>query len=151
LYRSMGRLQDAERCIRKGLELNPQRISGHHLVAILLADQGRLGEALAEANLEPAEWARLTGLAYVHHLAGRKQESDEALRRLEETYSTESAYQIAATHSARGEIDAGLTWLERAYAERDSGLSQVKSEPTFRRLHADPRWGALLTKMGLQG
>lgn len=87
----------------------------------------------------------------MHHLAGRKQESDEALRRLEETYSTESAYQIAATHSARGEIDAGLTWLERAYAERDSGLSQVKSEPTFRRLHADPRWGALLTKMGLQG
>jgi hypothetical protein len=52
-------------------------------------------------------------------------------------------------HSARGEMDAGFAWLDRAYAERDSGLAQLVGEPTFRRLHGDPRWAALLKKMGL--
>ncbi len=150
LYRSMDRLPDAERCLRKGLELGPQRVAGHHMLGVILADQGRLEEALAEGNLEPAEWARLTCLSYVHHMAGRKQESDEALRRLEEGHAADTAYQIAAVRSARGEIDAGFAWLERAYAERDSGLAQLAGEPTFRRLHGDPRWGALLKKMGLE-
>jgi serine/threonine protein kinase/tetratricopeptide (TPR) repeat protein len=149
VYRSMDRLADAERCIRKGLELSPQRIAGHHMLGVILAEQGRLDEALAEANLEPGEWARLTCLTYVHHTSGRKQESDEALRKLEETHGADSAYQIAAMHSARGEMDAGFAWLDRAYAERDSGLAQLVGEPTFRSLHGDPRWAALLKKMGL--
>ena len=119
-------------------------------MGLILAEQGRLEGALAESNLEPAEWARLTSIAYVQHLAGRKQESDEALRRLTEIHGSDSAYQIAAIHSARGELDEGFAWLERAYEERDSGLSQVAGEPTFRRLHGDPHWGALLKKMGLE-
>jgi TolB-like protein/Tfp pilus assembly protein PilF len=149
VYRSMGRLPDAERNYRKALELAPHRVGGHHILAIVLADQGRDAEALAEANLELAEWARLTGLAYVHHVGGRKQESDEALRELEEKHGIDSAYQVAAIHSARGEADSAFAWLERAYEERDSGLSHLKSEPTLRRLHGDPRWTVLLKKVGL--
>ena len=151
LYRSMDRLTDAERAFRKVLDLSPHRTGGHHVLAIILADQGRHEEALAEVNQEPAEWARLTGLAYVHHRAGRRAESDEALRLLEEKHAVDSPYQIAAIHSSRGEVGAGLTWLERAFAERDAGLGHVMSEPTFRALHGDPRWGALLRKIGLAG
>lgn len=149
LYRSMGRLSDAERAFRKVIELSPQRIGARHVLGIILADQGRDAEALAEASSEQAEWARLTALAYVHHVAGRSSESDEALRDLEAKHAVDSAYQIAAIHSARGEVDAALAWLERAFAERDAGLAQMKSEPTFRCLHGDPRWGALLKKVGL--
>ena len=56
---------------------------------------------------------------------------------------------IAAVHAYRGEIDQAFAWLERAYQQRDPGprLSQagLVSDP----LHADPRWGALLKKVGL--
>jgi serine/threonine protein kinase len=31
-----------------------------------------------------------------------------------------------------------------------AGLNQMKLDPRFRRLHADPRWGAFLTKIGLE-
>jgi serine/threonine protein kinase/Tfp pilus assembly protein PilF len=149
LYRSMGRLSDAERAYRKALELSPHRIGSHHILGIILADQGRDAEAVAEANLELAEWGRLTSLAYVHHVAGRRMESDEALRKLEEKHAADSAYQIAAIHSARGEADAAFAWLGRSLEEHDAGLALVKSEPTFRALHGDPRWGALLKRVGL--
>jgi len=149
LYRSMGRLSDAERAFRKTIELSPQRIGARHVLGIILADQGRDAEALAEATSESAEWARLTSLAYVHHMGGRRSDSDEALRKLEEKHGVDSAYQIAAIHSARREVDAAFAWLDRAFAEHDAGLAQAKCEPTFRSLHGDPRWGAFLKKVGL--
>ncbi|HYJ33719.1 MAG TPA: protein kinase, partial [Candidatus Binatia bacterium] len=65
LYRSAGRLPDAERYLRKALELSPNRIGGRHVLGIVLAEMGRFDEALMEAQGERAEWARLTGLAYV--------------------------------------------------------------------------------------
>ena len=52
-------------------------------------------------------------------------------------------------YGARGEVDLALEWLERAYAQRDAGLSEMKSQPLLRSLHSDLRWGAFLRKMGL--
>jgi tetratricopeptide (TPR) repeat protein len=149
LYRSMDRLSDAERASRAALELSPNRIGSRNVLSIILADLGRDAEALAEIRQEPAEWARLTGLTYTHYRGGRKQESDDALRLLEEKHAVDSAYQIAAVRTARGELDAAFTWLDRALAERDAGLAQVKCEPVFRPLHGDARWGVLLSKIGL--
>jgi serine/threonine-protein kinase len=149
VYRSMLRLPDAERAYRKSLELSPRRVSSHHVLSLVLADQGRFEEALRESSKEPADWARLTSLAYVHHLAGRKQESDEALGRLEAEFGLDSAFQIAAVHATRKEADAAFAWMERGYDQRDAGLPQVKCEPTFRPIHNDPRWPTFLKKLGL--
>ena len=35
------------------------------------------------------------------------------------------------------------------FAERASFLNGIKVDPAFRTLHADPRWGRLLARMGL--
>ncbi|HYJ31655.1 MAG TPA: hypothetical protein VE326_00380, partial [Candidatus Binatia bacterium] len=132
-------------------ELSPNRIGGRHVLGIVLAEMGRFDEALMEAQGERAEWARLTGLAYVHQLAGRKAESDEALRQLEERHAVDSPYQIAAVHAAQNDADGTFAWLERAYQERDSGMAQAGSEPVFRPFHGDPRWAALMKKLDLDG
>jgi len=150
LYRSMGRLADAEQAYRKAIELSPQRIAGHHVLAIILADLGRDAEALSEAKLEPAEWARLTALTYVHFLGRRQLESDQALEQLEARHGYDSAYQIAAMHAARGNTDGALTWLERAVSEKDAGAAQLRVEPVFRPLHGSPRWNQLLKTMGFE-
>jgi TolB-like protein/Tfp pilus assembly protein PilF len=149
LYRSMDRLQDAEKMLRKALEVSPQRIAAHFILAIVLADQGRDAEALAEVTREPTDWGRLTGLAYVHFKAGHTQESDEALRKLEATHAGDSSYQIAAIHAPRGNLDGAFQWLERAVTDRDAGVAQVMSEPMFRKLHGDERWKGLLRRIGL--
>ena len=80
---------------------------------------------------------------------GRHAESRHALQELETRFAVDAAYQIGAIYAAYGEVDHALQWLERAREQRDSGLSSMKYEPVFRPLHADPRWGDLLEKIGL--
>ena len=112
--------------------------------------QSKHAEALAEANAEPAEWASLTALGFVHYVAGRRAEYQEALRKLEETHANDTAYQIAALRSVGGDRDGAFAWLDRAYQGHDAGLWLVKHEPSFRPLHGDPRWGPFLKKIGLE-
>jgi TolB-like protein/Tfp pilus assembly protein PilF len=126
LYRVMERHADAEAAFRKALELAPLRVGLHQVLSLVLTNAGRDSEALAAANAERAEWARLTALAYLHHKFGRHAESREALRKLEAGFSVDAAYQIGAIYAAYGEVDNSLTWLERARDQRDSGLSSIQ-------------------------
>ncbi len=82
---------------------------------------------------------------------GHEAESDANLRDLIEKYGEGSAYQVAEAYGARGERDAAFEWLDRAYALRDTGLTEIKTSLNLRSLHDDPRWGAFLSKMGLEG
>ena len=113
----------------------------------VVADQGRLDEALSIAKMEPAQWARLFALSVVHFRAGRPEESAEALRRLTETMADHAAYQIAVTHAVRGEVDAAFEWLDRASRQRDAGLAVMRTHSQLRPLHGDPRWAQMLHKM----
>ena len=154
-YRGLGaaleaadRLAEAEQAYRKALELSPQRVFAHARLGLNLLAQDRGDEALDEALREPEEWVRLWALAIVHHAAGHGSEADAALSELIAKHAEDSAYQIASVYAARGETDLAFEWLERAYVQRDPGLSFTKPDPFLRSLHADPRWSAFLRKMG---
>jgi hypothetical protein len=43
----------------------------------------------------------------------------------------------------------GIEWLERAYAQRDGALPNIKFVPTLDSLRSDPRYSALLRKLKL--
>jgi Tfp pilus assembly protein PilF len=142
------RLTDAEAAYRKALELAPQRATARASLAMNLLVQGRGDEALAEASRESDEAFRLWALAIIEHAAGRHTESDTALQELIAKYQADCAHQVAQVYVARGEADLVFDWLERAYVQRDGGLSEMKMNPYLRSLHADPRWSAFLQKMG---
>lgn len=55
-----------------------------------------------------------------------------------------------AQHLALGDKDRALTWLERAHEERDGWLTHANVEPTFDDLRDEPRFRAILTKMGFR-
>jgi tetratricopeptide (TPR) repeat protein len=150
LYRSMDRLEDAEQAIRKAIELSPLHVGQRLLLSITLYEQGRRNEALVEANAEPAPYARLTALAMTQFGLGHKAEADQTLAALEAKHSVDSPYQIAAVHAVRGDLDSAFRWLERAIAEKDTGMAQMRVERVFRPMHGDPRWNALLGKMGFE-
>ena len=63
--------------------------------------------------------------------------------------ASNAAYQIAQAYGYRDDKDRAFAWLERAYAQRDSGLALVKRDPLLDKLHPDPRWPVFLRKMGL--
>ncbi|MGE5176040.1 MAG: protein kinase domain-containing protein [Hyphomicrobiales bacterium] len=144
------RYADAEAAYRRALELAPQRAGTRAYLAFPLLAQGRAAEALEMAKAEPAEWARLWLNAIIHHAMGDAVASDEALQELIRKFGDSAQTQIAETYGARGDRDKALEWLERAFDQRDPGLSEVKSSPEFRSLHEDPRWIEFLKKMGFE-
>src|SRR6185503_15097751 len=57
-------------------------------------------------------------------------------------------YTAAMTCVAAGELEQALTFLERAYSERDPMLVAVRTDPAFDALRANPRFGDLLRRIG---
>ena len=49
-----------------------------------------------------------------------------------------------------GDVDNGFKWLERAYEERDGNLPYLRLIPSFQTVKSDPRYLAMLKRIGLQ-
>jgi len=80
---------------------------------------------------------------------GRVDEADRAQRAFADEYGGVGAYQVAQQNAQRGDADGAFEWLERAYAQRDGGITLLLGDPFLKALHDDPRWEALLEKVGL--
>jgi serine/threonine protein kinase/Tfp pilus assembly protein PilF len=144
-----GQFDEAVAAFRKSLELSPAIPVVHHDLARVYLAQGRPQEALTEIQQEPEPVWRLFGQALVYHDLGKKQEADAALREFIAKYSDDSAYQVATAYAYRGETENAFEWLDKAYARRDTGLSDVKVDPLLNSIRSDTRYAAFLNRMRL--
>jgi serine/threonine protein kinase/Tfp pilus assembly protein PilF len=149
ICRMAGLYDEADAAAVQALDLSPTAISCHMFRALMMADQGRMDEAIAEAAREPADWSRQFAQCIVFHLAGNREASDADLAELTRTSADSAAYQLGVMCAVRGEIDDAFAWLDRAFLQRDSGLGLARREPLLKPLHADPRWAALMSRMGM--
>ena len=140
----------ADEALRRCLEINPESSFGGHHLAILRLLEGNAAAALATARKIGIEGFRLTDVAMAEHSLGHAEESQQALDELIAKHALDGAYQVAEALAWRGEKDKAFEWLERAYQQRDGGLSEVKVDLLLGRLHGDSRFKALLKKMNLQ-
>jgi TolB-like protein/Flp pilus assembly protein TadD len=71
-------------------------------------------------------------------------------RRLERYNQNPSAnaWNLAFTYARLGDKEAALRCLETAFATRDSGLLQMRVDPDVDSLRSDPRFQALLRRLG---
>jgi serine/threonine-protein kinase len=146
---AVNRDTEAASAYRKALELDPDGSFRHSAIGRALLLQGKAEAALQEMEQEPEEGWRLVGLSLVYHALGRRSESDAALEALKSKYAGEFAYQVAQVHAFRGEDDLAFEWLERAYDQRDGGISDIKADRLMRGLADDPRYKAFLRKLKL--
>jgi len=58
--------------------------------------------------------------------------------------------ELATAYGALGQHDIAFDLLDKAYAERDNKLISLKVYPIFDSLRSDPRFFALLNKIGLE-
>jgi TolB-like protein/lipoprotein NlpI len=144
-----GRLEEAATIQNRLLELDPTYLGAHAYAAVTLLLMGKNTDALAEALKETEEVSRLPNLALIYWAADRKNDADMALRQLESKYAEVAAYDIGEVHAYRGEADAAVTWLERAYRQRSENMVLLKVDPLLRNLRSDPRYKDLLRKMNL--
>jgi TolB-like protein/Tfp pilus assembly protein PilF len=143
-----GRFDDAVTELHAALDLNPKAGLTHGSLSLTRLWQGRTAEALAEAELEPYPIFRLLATAMVQHTLGHAAESDAALSKLIADHANVAAYDIAEVCAWRGELDHAFEWLERAYAQRDTGMPSCATNRFFAPLHDDPRWAPFMAKMG---
>jgi TolB-like protein/Tfp pilus assembly protein PilF len=145
----LGRLDEAATAFQKVLELNPEYPAAHQDLALVYVAQSQPDKALAEMEQEKRDLWRRFGFSMLYHELGRKQEADATVVDLIKNYQDTAAYQIAEVYADRGEADKAFEWLDRAYAQRDSGMSQIKGDPHLKGLEKDPRYAALLKKLRL--
>ena len=110
--------------------------------------QGRAAESVAYFRKAAGGYG-VAGVAMAEHTLGHTRESQQALDAEVAEFSQGSAYQIAEAYAWRGESDKAFAWLDRAYAQKDGGLTFIKMDPLLASIAHDPRFGALLAKLGL--
>ena len=73
------------------------------------------------------------------------------LESLEEAAKTQyvSPTAFAVAYAKLDDKEHAFAWLEKADAERTSSISGLKTNPEFDNLRSDPRFAALVKKMGL--
>jgi adenylate cyclase len=144
-----GRAEEAEAELRKLLELHPLAARTHYGLGLTLIARGRHAEALEAMEREPDDGWRKCGLPLAYWALGRRAEADAALETVKAQYAQAGAYQIAEIYAYRGDANLAFEWLDRAYRQRDPGMSWVTTDHFFRDLRSDPRYLALLARLKL--
>jgi len=144
-----GELEEAEVVLNKLLQMGPQTALVNCWLGLVALAHGRSEEALELMHREVTDIFRLAGLAVAHHSLGNWGEYEAALAELIEKFGKDSPYQIAEVYGACGNPDKAFEWLDRAYTDRDPGLSYLRMDPFLREMREEPRWQPLLQKLGL--
>jgi TolB-like protein/DNA-binding winged helix-turn-helix (wHTH) protein/Tfp pilus assembly protein PilF len=145
----MGQLDKAAADSKKALELSPDAWPSHGLLSQIYIIQGRPQDSLPEIELVRGDDMRAFLYTMTYYALGRKKESDTALSEFVTKHHADAAYQIAQVYALRNQSNEAFEWLDRAYAQRDSGLIATKVEPILKSLHSDPRFAAFLKKLNL--
>jgi hypothetical protein len=59
-------------------------------------------------------------------------------------------YEIATTYLGLGQVDEAFQWLEKGYEQRSVCMIFLKVDPRLDSLRNDPRFAALMGKVGFQ-
>jgi len=91
-------------------------------------------------------------IAWAYAMSGRRDEAIKILNELKKQSKRQSLPPVgmATIYTALSENDQAFEWLQKAYEERSDDFSGIKCDPRFGRLHSDPRFTALLKKVGLE-
>jgi TolB-like protein/Tfp pilus assembly protein PilF len=144
-----------EEC-RKAIEVEPNFLTVHYHLGQSLLAKGKFAEAIAE--LKKAE-ALADGPTPVFtmalgHAYGVSGDRATALKSLAELNAMGAkgyvpALFVSAIYTGMGDRDRAMQWLQKAYDERTEYMIFLNVEPMADPLRSDPRFQALLRKVGL--
>jgi serine/threonine protein kinase/tetratricopeptide (TPR) repeat protein len=147
------RYDEAIGALNTALRLEPGFGAAHRYLASVYRLTGRLDMAIAADR----EAIRLddphgpvdltTSLAAAGRTVEAVQELGPVIAHARQV--RDGAFYVAMTYTTLGRIDEAFTWLEEAYSNRDPWLPFLAVHPEFDRLHADPRFNALVRRIGI--
>jgi Putative Zn-dependent protease, contains TPR repeats len=153
LFKTEGRIHFAKgdypaaiESARRALALNPEISGAHGDIGNALLMLGKPKEALPEFAREKAGLLALPGEAIAAHRNGDAPRARSALDRLIAEEGDNGLYQQAQVYAQMGRSDEALTALDNAFAEQDSGLVYLFSDPLLDPLRQTARFKSLLAR-----
>jgi len=145
----LNRYDEAERAIRRAIELQPAAQGFHQTLTIIEIQRGHAQAALEAAQQEPPGIWRDSALALARQIGTDRGAADAALRTLIEKGATLAPYQIAQVYALRNDANETFAWLDRAWSNRDPGINYFLFDPFIQRYREDPRFADFCRKVGL--
>jgi len=147
-----GRIEEAIAEAKRTLQLDPNYLYENSVLAEAYRQKGMFSDAIELfKKARDVGGVPQSGLAVTYAQMGRRDEARQILDTLKNVAATRylPGEEIAVIYVALGENDEAFKWLERAYQEHSGTLHSIAARPTFRKLHPDPRFAALLKRIGL--
>jgi serine/threonine-protein kinase len=151
-----GEYEDAIRCAREILEFDPTFYKAYTSMGRAYAQMGKYVDALA--MLEKGRSLAgdvpniLAAMGQVFGLSGDHAAARGVLAQLQaralEAYIPSTCF--AVVHLGLGEKERALEWLEKGCGQRELPLAVLKVHPIYDPLRAEPRFQALLKRLGLE-
>jgi len=148
---ALGRLEEEGQIYRRILELYPgsRSHSVKSWLAATLTRQGKPEEGLQYLIFDSENrWQRVMSAIVLHSL-GRHEEEQPIQQIMIDMYSESWAFGIVLTYAWHGDLDKAFEWLDIAFEQKDSYMTQLIFNPWLASLHDDPRWEVILDSMGL--
>jgi TolB-like protein/tetratricopeptide (TPR) repeat protein len=149
---------DADRAIEEEkttLRLDPSFGIAHGYLGQAYLEKKQFAEAIAEfrtfVSLSPGDASRKAELANAYALAGKKAEADDIRHEFESTHGQKyiSAYDWAMLYAGFRDKQKTLSWLEKAFTERNGRMVNLAVHPRFAFLRNEPAFQNLLRSMGI--
>lgn len=148
-----GRTDQAIVCLRDAIELEPRSRVAHLFAARAYIEKGLFDAAAAEAEtaraLTPTNTQALALEVCANARRGKGGEAEttraELVRLSRERYV--SPYHVAIACNGLNDPSDAIAWLERAFEARDPMMVFLNVEPTWKNLHDEPRFRALVKRM----
>ena len=140
---------------RKTMELDPDYWLSHFSLATVYEKKGMRAEALAEfqkaRQLENTFADTLGGLGYGYALAGKTKDAQKTLKEISRMSRRAYVppYDMAIIYIGLGDKDEAFVQLNRAVDDRGIICAFWKVLPEVDSLRSDPRFAALLQRVGL--
>lgn len=145
-----GDLDGALVAYQAALKFRPGLVFVNYDIGLIYLLKNEPDKALAAFAEEVDEITRLKGTALAMHDLGRTSEFDAALEELEANVGDTWPSEIAMVYAWSGDADTAFQWLDKEIEVNGTyGWTQIPEDAHFRNLHDDPRWQALLTRVGV--
>jgi DNA-binding winged helix-turn-helix (wHTH) protein/Tfp pilus assembly protein PilF len=133
----------------RALAMEPKFGAAQYTLGLAYEQMGMTEEAIVELNNARScagnQPAVMAALAHVYSTAGKSLEASEASQALQDLSRQRyvSPYWYAIVHAGAGDRETALSWLEKAFEERDVWLTWLKVDPRFERLRTHARYRGL--------
>ena len=147
------RYKDAASQCRKTLDLDPNFGLAHLCIGISSVSQGRFQEGIPElrkaTELLPGSSYAMAQLGLSYAWSGDRAGAQNILSQLKNpSQSHLPAYNIAVVCAVLGDKEQTIFWLKKGFAEHNDDMVNMKIEPVFEPIRADPRFQELIRGVG---